>query len=126
MSEKPKIVVVGAGAFGTALAAVAAATGNAKVTLLARRQETVEECYRARRNDAFLPGIPLPAGLAFSSDAAALMDADIVLFAMPSQEHRAAARSYGARPGDHRRIVGAKLERRRHEAEAVLVAKLLK
>ncbi|WFU47278.1 NAD(P)H-dependent glycerol-3-phosphate dehydrogenase [Sinorhizobium terangae] len=105
MSEKPKIVVVGAGAFGTALAAVAAATGNAKVTLLARRQETVEQCYRTRRNDAFLPGIPLPAELGFSSDTAVLMDADIVLFAMPSQEQRAAARSYGASIGTGATIV---------------------
>ncbi|MBB4186886.1 glycerol-3-phosphate dehydrogenase (NAD(P)+) [Sinorhizobium terangae] len=105
MSEKPKIVVVGAGAFGTALAAVAAATGNAKVTLLARRQETVEQCYRTRRNDAFLPGIPLPAELGFSSDTAVLMDADIILFAMPSQEQRAAARSYGASIGTGATIV---------------------
>ncbi|NRP69437.1 Glycerol-3-phosphate dehydrogenase [NAD(P)+] [Ensifer psoraleae] len=105
MSEKPKIVVVGAGAFGTALAAVAAATDNAKVTLLARRQETVEECRRTRRNEAFLPGIPLPAGLAFSADTTVLMDADVVLFAMPSQEHRAAARSYGGWIGTDATIV---------------------
>jgi len=93
----PKIVVVGAGAFGTALAAVAAAKDKAKVTLLARRAEVAEECGRTGRNEAVLPGISLPPGLAFSSDAAVLADADIVLFAMPSQEQRAGARGYGAR-----------------------------
>ncbi|MDX0926872.1 NAD(P)H-dependent glycerol-3-phosphate dehydrogenase [Sinorhizobium medicae] len=89
----PKIVVVGAGAFGTALAAVAADKAN--VTLLARREEAAEECRRTGRNEAALPGIPLPAGLSYSSQAAALGDAHIVLFAMPSQAHRDAARRYG-------------------------------
>ncbi|AEG05801.1 NAD(P)H-dependent glycerol-3-phosphate dehydrogenase [Sinorhizobium meliloti] len=91
----PKIVVVGAGAFGTALSAVAAAKDKANVTLLARREEAAAECRRTGRNDAVLPGIPLPPGLVYSSQAAALEDADIVLFAMPSQAHRDAARSYG-------------------------------
>ncbi|PST17301.1 NAD(P)-dependent glycerol-3-phosphate dehydrogenase [Mesorhizobium plurifarium] len=92
-----EIVIVGAGAFGTALAAVAAAKETAKVTLLARRPEVADECRRTGRNEAVLPGVSLPAGLAFSSEAAVLSDADIVLFAMPSQEQRAGARSYGTR-----------------------------
>lgn len=96
MDGNPKIVVVGAGAFGTALAAVAAAKEKADVTLLSRREEVAAECRRTGRNEAVLPGIELPAGLAFSADTAVLMDADIVLFAMPSQEQRAAAQSYGA------------------------------
>ncbi|WEX77226.1 NAD(P)-dependent glycerol-3-phosphate dehydrogenase [Sinorhizobium numidicum] len=91
----PKIVVVGAGAFGTALAAVAAAREKANVTLLARREEVAAECRQTGRNEAALPGISLPASLAFSSDMAVLVDAEIVLFAMPSQAHRDAARSYG-------------------------------
>ncbi len=96
MSGNSKIVVIGAGAFGTALAAVAAARANADVTLLARREEKAEECRRTGRNEAALPGISLPAGLEFSADTTVLADAGIVLFVMPSQEHRAAARSYGA------------------------------
>ena len=94
-----KIVVVGAGAFGTALSAVAAAKDKANVTLLARREEAAAQCRRTGRNDAVLPGIPLPPRLVYSSQAAALEDADIVLFAMPSQAHRDAARCYGAAIG---------------------------
>jgi glycerol-3-phosphate dehydrogenase (NAD(P)+) len=101
----PRIVIVGAGAFGTALAAVAAARANADVTLLARREEVAAECRRTRRNEAVLPGISLPPGLEFSSDATVLMDADIVLFAMPSQAQRDAARSYGASIGAEATIV---------------------
>ncbi|AWI59194.1 NAD(P)H-dependent glycerol-3-phosphate dehydrogenase [Sinorhizobium fredii] len=101
----PKIVVVGAGAFGTALAAVAAASASANVTLLSRREEVAAECRLTGRNERALPGIALPAGLAFSSEAAALGGADIVLFAMPSQEHRAAAQQYGAAIGADATIV---------------------
>ena len=95
MNTNPKIVVVGAGAFGTALAAVAASADGSDVTLLARREETAEECRRTGRNEHALPGIALPAGLKHSADVTVLGDAEIVLFAMPSQAHREAARQYG-------------------------------
>lgn len=96
MNTNPKIVVVGAGAFGTALAAVAASADGSDVTLLARRQEIADECRRTGRNEQALPGITLPEGLKHSADTAVLGDADIVLFVMPSQAHRQAARQYGA------------------------------
>ncbi|MEI2299209.1 NAD(P)H-dependent glycerol-3-phosphate dehydrogenase [Ensifer sp. MJa1] len=91
----PKIVVVGAGAFGTALAAVAASGEGSDVTLLARRAEIAEACRNTGRNEEALPGIDLPPALKHTADAAVLADAEIVLFVMPSQAHRAAARQYG-------------------------------
>lgn len=91
----PKIVVVGAGAFGTALAAVAASAAGSDVTLLARRQETVAACQSTGRNEDHLPGIDLPAALKHTADVSVLADAEVVLFAMPSQAHRDAARQYG-------------------------------
>ncbi|MCK3778516.1 NAD(P)-dependent glycerol-3-phosphate dehydrogenase [Ensifer sesbaniae] len=91
----PKIVVVGAGAFGTALAAVAASAAGSDVTLLARRQETVAACQSTGRNEEHLPGIDLPAALKHTADDSVLADAEVVLFAMPSQAHRDAARQYG-------------------------------
>jgi glycerol-3-phosphate dehydrogenase (NAD(P)+) len=45
-------------------------------------------------HDAVLPGIALPESLAFSAEPAAISDADIVLFAMPSQAQADAARQY--------------------------------
>lgn len=92
MNSRPHVVVVGAGAFGTALATVVAETGGSRVTLLARRTETVDEIRSARRNDAVLPGITLSAALAATADHEVLRDAPIVLFAMPSQAQREAAR----------------------------------
>ncbi len=92
-SAAERIVVVGAGAFGTALAAVTALGGVADVTLLARRKEVVRDYADTGRNDSVLPGIDLPQTLKVSADAAVLEGARIVLFAMPSQAQREAARS---------------------------------
>ena len=92
-AQDNRIVVVGSGAFGTALAAVAAASGKAAVTLLTRRESIVEDFKQPGRNDSALPGIDLPETLTVSDDPTVLEGAGIVLFAMPSQAQREAARS---------------------------------
>ncbi|MEW9613678.1 NAD(P)H-dependent glycerol-3-phosphate dehydrogenase [Shinella sp. S4-D37] len=92
MSTTARIAVVGAGAFGTALASVAAA-GGGDVTLIGRDAAAVDLMRAARRNEKALPGIDLPPALSFNADARAIRGAGIVLFAMPSQAQRDAARS---------------------------------
>lgn len=91
--EQAAIVVIGSGAFGTALAAVAAATAKRPVTLLCRRESIAADFRRTGRNDSALPGIDLPRSLRVSSDPAVLKEAGIVLLAMPSQAQRAACRA---------------------------------
>ena len=92
MTARPRVVVVGAGAFGTALATVIAETGDSRVTMLARRAETVQDIRSTRRNEAVLPGITLSGALETSGDRETLRDVPTVLFAMPSQAQREAAR----------------------------------
>lgn len=92
MSEK--IAVIGAGAFGTALAAVIALTERNAVTLVGRDPELIADLKAEHLHDAVLPGIALPESLAFSAEPDAISDADIVLFAMPSQAQADAARQY--------------------------------
>lgn len=92
MTISSKIAVVGAGAFGTALASVAAASGG-EVTLVGRDAASVETMRTLRRNEKALPGIDLPEALAYSTDVESIRGAGIVLFAMPSQAQREAARS---------------------------------
>ena len=53
--------VIGAGAWGTALASTLA--GNGPVTLWAREAEVIAAINTTRENSVFLPGIPLPAGI---------------------------------------------------------------
>ncbi|WP_455874046.1 NAD(P)H-dependent glycerol-3-phosphate dehydrogenase [Rhizobium yanglingense] len=93
MSER--IAVVGAGAFGTALAAVIALTGRSQVTLVGRNPALMADLKAERLHDAVLPGIELPQALEFSAESDSIDDADIVLFAMPSQAQADAARQYG-------------------------------
>ncbi|MCX8999249.1 NAD(P)-dependent glycerol-3-phosphate dehydrogenase [Rhizobiaceae bacterium BDR2-2] len=93
--REDRIVVVGAGAFGTALASVISTTGKAEVTLLGRNDATMRELAESRAHEEALPGIALPGTLSFSADPAVLNEAGTVLFAMPSQAQGEAARFYG-------------------------------
>ncbi|HYC71347.1 MAG TPA: NAD(P)H-dependent glycerol-3-phosphate dehydrogenase [Opitutaceae bacterium] len=84
-----QFAVVGAGAWGTAVAAHLARRGQG-VTLVTRRPEHAAAVGRARENRDYLPGLRLPDGLAVTSDLrAALRPAEAVFIASPSQALRA-------------------------------------
>lgn len=77
------IAVLGAGAWGTALAASLA--GYHKVSLWARNPAQVEEMNSTRANSRYLPEVPLPDALGFSSDLeSVLADASLALAVVPS------------------------------------------
>ena len=85
------ICVVGAGAWGTALAATFARAGpgtGASVTLWGRDAETVA-AIEAGTNPRYLPGIDLPPIRATTDLASALDGADIVLLVIPVAATRA-------------------------------------
>src|SRR5215207_5007438 len=78
-----KVAVVGAGSWGTAVAAIAA--GNAPTTLWVRRPELAEQIASTRQNDRYLPGIELPASLQTTASLeAACADADVIVLGVPS------------------------------------------
>jgi glycerol-3-phosphate dehydrogenase (NAD(P)+) len=80
-----RIAVIGAGAWGTALAATAAAAGR-DVTLWAREPEVADSVNSTHRNEAFLPGIDLPETIAATTDIGeAIAGAEAVLLVVPSQ-----------------------------------------
>lgn len=58
-----KVLVLGAGAWGTALAMSAAASGRHVVTLWARDPGQAQALRETRRNERYLPGRTLPQGL---------------------------------------------------------------
>ncbi|PRX11151.1 UNVERIFIED_ORG: glycerol-3-phosphate dehydrogenase (NAD(P)+) [Martelella mediterranea] len=94
MSEQKKTVVIGSGAFGTALAAVFAHEGEDAVTLLGRNAGLIEMMRETRRHEAVLPGVELPAALDFTINPDILGQADTVVLAVPAQAQRAAALYY--------------------------------
>lgn len=88
-----KITVLGAGAWGTALAVVARVAGR-QVRLWGRDAALVAQIATTGRNERHLPGIDLPEGLEATSDlSAALQDSDAVLLVTPSHTLRDMARS---------------------------------
>lgn len=79
--------IIGAGAWGTALAQAAARAGL-EVTLQAREAEVVESIRQRRVNEAFLPGVTLDDRIAVTSDLADLADHDLILAVPPAQHMR--------------------------------------
>jgi glycerol-3-phosphate dehydrogenase (NAD(P)+) len=84
------LAVLGAGAWGTALAIQAARTGG-QVTLWARDPARAAAIAAARENLRLLPGAALPEGVAVTADLAACMGARLVVLAVPAQHLRALA-----------------------------------
>jgi len=86
-----KVAILGAGAWGTALAVTIARGGGMTVTLGVRRRAHLEVICASGENANYLPGIKLPATLAVVEDwSAAVSDADTVVIAVPSRFARAA------------------------------------
>lgn len=85
-----RIAVVGAGAWGTALAAVAASSGET-VALWAREREVADAINANHENGRFLPGVKLPAAIAATNDLAQVAAADTLLLAVPAQHVRGVA-----------------------------------
>jgi len=79
-----RIAVIGAGNWGTALAATFAKSRHA-VSLWAYEAEIVESIRDRRENAIYMPGVNLPDGIAVTNDlSVALGGAEIVVTAMPS------------------------------------------
>ena len=83
------ISVVGAGAWGTALANAAARAGR-DVVLYARDSAVAEKISQTRENPK-LPGIQLAKAVSVTSDLARAGQANVVLLVTPAQSLRQAA-----------------------------------
>jgi len=88
--------IIGAGAWGTALAATLA--GNGPVTLWARETDVVTAINTSRENSLFLPGIPLPAGITATANLADMAACDIILVVVPAQHLRSVLASAAIPP----------------------------
>lgn len=80
--------VIGAGAWGTALAQLAAEKGHA-VRLWAFESDVADDINEVHENATFLPGVTLAPTVHATSDLAALGRADALLLVVPAQHLRA-------------------------------------
>jgi glycerol-3-phosphate dehydrogenase (NAD(P)+) len=92
--------VIGAGAWGTALAQVAGWAGL-DVLLQAREPEVVESIRTRRINEAFLPGVVIDDHVSVTGDLADLGACDLILAVPPAQHMRSTLQAFAAhhRPG---------------------------
>lgn len=92
MSDKLNVTVLGAGSWGITLARLIFENGH-RVVLWELYPEHAEELRRTRESRRYLPGILLPETIPVETDITrALVDADVILFVVPSHGVRDAAR----------------------------------
>jgi glycerol-3-phosphate dehydrogenase (NAD(P)+) len=87
MSQVQKVGIVGGGAWGTALAQVAA-HGGGEALLWAREPEVAESVNARHENELFLPGVALDPALRATADLADLAACDALLIVTPAQHTR--------------------------------------
>ncbi len=89
-----KTAVIGAGAWGTTLAALLAAKGK-DVIIWALEKELEESININHENSLYLKGITLPHNLIATNDFnSAISNSDLLLFAVPSQWMRSTCRTF--------------------------------
>lgn len=80
----PRIVVLGSGAWGTAIALSLSRNGR-PITLWAHSPDAAQDIISAGENRQFLPGFPLPKAITVTGDNAAIAHADILVSVVPSE-----------------------------------------
>lgn len=99
MSGAPAIGVLGAGAWGTALAEMLAGDGR-DVLLWARRREVAEEINASRINSLYLPGVELAPSIRATANIEDTAACAILLLVTPAQHMRETLNMMAAFPRD--------------------------
>lgn len=86
-----QIAIMGAGSFGTSLAAVVVKNGHDAI-LVGRNPDTVREINDEHHNERYLPRVVLPPLLRATVDPSLVAAADFVLIVVPSHEMRSTCR----------------------------------
>lgn len=86
------VAILGAGAWGTALAQVAAAAKRA-VTIWAREAEVIQGINEGQENPLFLPGVRLNQVIRATGELEDAAEADLILAASPAQHMRGVLRA---------------------------------
>jgi glycerol-3-phosphate dehydrogenase (NAD(P)+) len=85
-----RIAILGAGAWGTALAVNLSSRHGHELTLWSRSPEAATAMREGRENTAYLPGVSIPKAVEITADAeAAVSKAEILLSVVPSEHLRA-------------------------------------
>lgn len=80
-----RIVVLGSGAWGTAIALSLNRHGGHEIALWAHSPELAREINDAGENKQFLPGFPIPGAIKVTGEGGAISGADILVSVIPSE-----------------------------------------
>jgi glycerol-3-phosphate dehydrogenase (NAD(P)+) len=80
-----RIVVLGSGAWGTAIALALHRRGGHRITLWSYSESEAAQIAAARENTLFLPGFPLPPDICITSCPEAVAEAEIIVSVIPSE-----------------------------------------
>lgn len=118
--------VIGAGAWGTALAGVAARAGH-RVTLWARSPALAARINETGANETYLPGFALPSAIAATSNPADLGGAKLLLIATPAQAARETLARFAGdvMPGTAAVVCAKGIERGSHKLMSEVLAEEL-
>jgi len=97
-------IVIGAGSWGTALAATLAIRGL-KVQFWGRDADLMSQIATTRRNSRYLPDLELAAPIDIVVDSQQLRPADMIIFVVPSKGMREAAQHIAGTPAASSRII---------------------
>ncbi len=96
-TKRPEVTVLGGGSWGTAIAALIAHAGH-PVTLWLRDRKRAAAMRRSRRNERYLPDLPLDRSIRITNDlVGAVRDVPTLVFVIPAKAFREVA----AAVGDH-------------------------
>ncbi len=102
--KQQRIAILGAGAWGTALAALWEKNGH-KIVLWGNNADRVADMQRTRENRAHLPGIKLPTSIGLTTNMADCDDVDLAVFVTPSTAMREIVTRFRDKTGDNDRRV---------------------
>jgi glycerol-3-phosphate dehydrogenase (NAD(P)+) len=80
-----RIAVLGAGAWGTAIALSLHRRGGHEITLWSHNEDEAKKITTAGENTLFLPGFPLPSNLTVTHDMTPIREAEILVSVIPSE-----------------------------------------
>lgn len=120
------IGILGAGAWGTALAQTARKAGR-DVTIWAHEAETVASINQTHENSQFLPGIALDPGIRATGDLQAIAACDAILLVAPAQHTRRLASGLAPAIAEGRPVVicAKGIEQKTHSLLSQVVAETI-
>jgi glycerol-3-phosphate dehydrogenase (NAD(P)+) len=80
-----RITILGAGAWGTAIALALSRRGDHQIILWSHSEDEADTIANAGENILFLPGFPLPKSIRITDNDAAVSSAEIVVSVIPSE-----------------------------------------